>query len=168
MVLDAVCYSIVMKNEQRGFIKLILVVITLGVAASAWYALGGIMPVSEEAAADTPLNMETRPADGEEASYEWVFTDLRTDEFGMPRTIVGLLANGRAHEIGEFEGSCAEQDTDFLPDQKVKVVCWWAGGGHEIGIFEEDGRDVVKIGEVGEGDAETEGFRGNFVTKVTL
>ena len=158
-----------MKNSERGFIKLILVGVMLFIAAGAVYALGGIMPATEDATPE-PSVADTRPADGEAIAqgYEWIFTDLGTDDFGMPRTIVGLMANGRAYEVGEFDGSCAEMDTDFLPGQKSKVGCWWAGGGNEIGIFEEGGRDVVKVGAVGEGDAETEGFRGNFETKVSL
>ena len=39
-----------------------------------------------------------------------------------------------------------------------------AGGGTEAGVFEENGKMLIKIGSIEEGDGETPGSRGNFKT----
>lgn len=133
---------------------MLLVLIALFVAGGTIYAMRGVVPPTDE-------NMiEKEPAAG--VAYVWTFTDLGADEFGMPKTEVSIIADGNEHKLGTFDGSCSEQDTDLLENEKEKAVCWWAGGGKEIGVFEENGRRVVKVGDVDEGDAETGGFRGNF------
>ena len=52
--------------------------------------------------------------------------------------------------------------------EKTGVICWWAGGGSDIGIFEEGGKLVLKVGSLDEGSAEIPGFRGNFQTIATI
>lgn len=101
-------------------------------------------------------------------AYEWIFTDMGVGEFGISKMNVSLKKGDMMYPIGMFDGSCAEQDTDLFANQKEKVVCWWAGGGKEIGVFMQDGNDVVMVGDVDEGDAETGGFRGNFQTVMEL
>ena len=148
-----------MKN-QRGFIKIILAVIVLFLAAGTIYAMSKMVP---------PLDENMIQPDDKSTAHAWVIMDLGIDEqTGMPKTKVGLVANGKEHNIGTFGGSCAQQVSDLLPNEKEKVVCWWAGGGQEIGLFDEGGKTVVKVGDVDEGSAETEGFRGNFQTLLTL
>lgn len=148
-----------MKNE-RGFIKIILAIIVLFLAAGTIYAMRKVAPPADE--------HMIQPDDVSRARA-WVITDLGIDEkTGMPKTQVGLIANGKEHDIGTFGGSCKQQVSDPLPNEKEKVVCWFAGGGQEIGLFDEGGRTVVKVGDVDEGSAETEGFRGNFHTELTL
>jgi hypothetical protein len=95
-----------------------------------------------------------------DGSYQWHFTEWGTDE--RPQTQVALVAGGKSYTIGTYDGTCAVQDQDYLQYEKSKVVCWYAGGGHEIGVFEEPGQVVVRVGEVDEGASGVEGFRGNF------
>lgn len=96
-----------------------------------------------------------------DGSYQWRFTEWGTDE--KPQTRVVLVAGGKSYTIGTYDGSCAVQDGDYLEYEKSRVVCWFAGGGHEIGVFEEPGQVVVRVGDVDEGASGIEGFRGNFV-----
>jgi len=101
------------------------------------------------------------------ATYEWRFSE-RGEQDGVPQTQVVLVANGSARVVGTYAGSCAEMDTDMLPYEKSKVVCWFAGGGHEIGVFEEPGQVVVRVGEVDEGASGIPGLRGNFKLVETI
>lgn len=93
--------------------------------------------------------------------YQWRFVDWSDDE--KPQTQVTLVTAGEAHTIGTYDGSCAVMEGDYLEHEVSKVICWFAGGGHEIGVFEEPGQVVVRVGEVDEGASGVPGFRGNFV-----
>jgi hypothetical protein len=99
----------------------------------------------------------TATSDG---SYQWHFTQWGTDE--KPQTQVALEYKSKSYTIGTYDGSCAVMDGDYLQYEKSKVVCWFAGGGHEVGVFEEPGQTVVRVGDVDEGASGVEGFRGNF------
>lgn len=103
------------------------------------------------------------PAQGK---YQWRFLAWGTD--AEPRTQVTLVEGGKSHTIGTFNGSCAVMEDDYLPFEVSKVVCWFAGGGHEVGVFEEPGQVVVRVGEVDEGASGVQGFRGNFTLVTTL
>ncbi|MDB5225098.1 MAG: hypothetical protein JWL87_50 [Candidatus Adlerbacteria bacterium] len=99
--------------------------------------------------------------------YSWEFSE-RGEKDGIPQTQVTLMAGGESFDIGTHEGSCAEMDSDFLEYEKSKVICWFAGGGHEIGVFEEPGQVVVRVGDVDEGASGNPGFRGNFTLVKTI
>jgi hypothetical protein len=101
-----------------------------------------------------------------EGKYQWRFVEWGSDE--VPQTQVTLLAAGQSHMIGTYDGSCAVMEEDYLEYEKSKVVCWFAGGGNEIGVFEEPGQVVVRVGEVDEGASGIQGFRGNFTLVKTL
>lgn len=101
-----------------------------------------------------------------EGPYQWRFVDWGSDE--QPQTQVTLVTEGEAHTIGIYDGSCAVMEGDYLDYEVSKVVCWFAGGGHEIGVFEEPGQVVVRVGEVDEGASGVQGFRGNFVLVKTI
>lgn len=108
----------------------------------------------------------TAPAATGPMAYEWQFTDKSGAE--QTKTQVTLVAGGKSHVVGTYDGTCAEQTTDYLPNEKAKVVCWFAGGGNEVGVFEQDGKTTVQVGDVDEGSQETPGFRGNFKVVETL
>ena len=95
-----------------------------------------------------------------EGAYQWSFKDWGSEE--RPQTQVTLVAGGTSRAIGIYDGSCAVMDSDYLEYEVSKVVCWFAGGGHEVGVFEEPGQTVVRVGEVDEGASGIPGFRGNF------
>lgn len=106
------------------------------------------------------------PASGA-ATYDWRFSD-KGEQDGIPHTQVVLVANGKSYTIGTYEGTCAPQDGDYMPYEVSKVICWFAGGGHEVGVFEEPGQVVVRVGDVDEGASGVPGFRGNFVLAQTI
>lgn len=101
------------------------------------------------------------PATVGEGMYQWRFVEWGSDE--RPQTQVALVTAGKSHTIGTYDGSCAVMEGDYLQYEVSRVVCWFAGGGHEVGVFEEPGQVVVRVGEVDEGASGIPGFRGNFV-----
>lgn len=100
--------------------------------------------------------------------HSWEFLQIEEQADGIPRVSVQLWVQDKPRTVGTFEGSCATSYEDLLPGETEKVVCWYAGGGTEIGLFSEGGRFVVKRGDVDEGSAEVPGFRGNFNTLFEL
>lgn len=109
---------------------------------------------------------KTQPASGKWV-FNWEMTDAGTDQVtGMPRTKVVVKYGDKIRTVGTYDGSCAEIDGSswaLLENEKTGVICWWAGGGKELGIFEESGNLVLKAGDLDEGSEEVTGFRGNFV-----
>lgn len=80
-----------------------------------------------------------------------------------PQTRVTLKVPNERLEVGTYNGTCSEITEEQLLDNEIHgVICWFAGGGIELGIFNENGKVVLKKGEVDEGSAEEEGFRGDF------
>lgn len=114
-----------------------------------------------------PSAENTAPTSGKMV-FTWNITELgENPDSGAPRTSVTLTSGGKTYPIGEFDGSCAEIDGTSWPlveGEKTGVICWWAGGGREAGVFEENGKMVVKLGSLDEGNAEIPGFRGDFRT----
>lgn len=99
-------------------------------------------------------------------TFSWAFADKGTDtKTGAPQTEVTLAMNGKSFPLGTYQGSCAEiNGSSWKPvaGESAGVICWFAGGGIELGVFEDNGKLVVKKGMLDEGDAETAGTRGNF------
>lgn len=105
-------------------------------------------------------------------TFTWTLEDKGEDpETLSPLTRVTLSVGGTVHDVGTYAGSCSEIEEsawELLPGERSGVICWWAGGGQEIGVFEEEGKLVVKVGVLEEGTAETSGTRGNFETLLEL
>lgn len=122
------------------------------------------------------VSRQLKIADGKlveaSAGLEWLISDRDAfAESGAPLTSVTLRANGVQRNIGTYEGTCFVIEGSawqLLPGEKSGVICWWAGGGTEIGVFEENGKLVVKTGDVDEGTAEGGGVRGNFTALLAL
>jgi len=109
----------------------------------------------------------------EKVGFTWKITELGEQSTvpGVPRTGVTLASGGKTYDVGTFDGSCAEingTSWSLYEGEKTGVICWWAGGGSEAGVFEEGGKLVLKVGSLDEGSAETPGFRGDFRTITTL
>lgn len=109
----------------------------------------------------------------ETSSHSWIFEPVtHADDPDMPeQTAVKLAYGDQEYHFGTYDGSCALlADTQWEPvaGEKDGAVCWFAGVGVEIGLFEEGGHLRVKRGLIEEGTAETEGFRGDFVAIYTL
>lgn len=138
-----------------GIIVLILVII------GAVWLINTPAPAAENSATQSDKKV-----------FTWNISELgENPDSGAPRTSVTLTSGGKTYPVGEFNGSCAEIDGTSWPlveGEKTGVICWWAGGGSEAGIFEEDGKTVLKVGILEEGTAETPGFRGGFQTIATI
>ncbi len=106
------------------------------------------------------------------AELSWEFTSRGEDaKTSAPQTAVTLHVGAKAYDLGTYTGNCFDMKGSSwkLSENEVAgAVCWWAGGGHEIGVFKENGKLVVKVGELDEGSEEIPGFRGNFKTKISL
>ena len=102
----------------------------------------------------------------ENRNFEWTFVKHEADEAtGIPHTDVALRSGEKTYDAGTHEGECfviEDSAWELLPQEQSGVICWFAGGGSEVGIFEEEDNLVVKRGLVDEGDAETPGTRGDF------
>ena len=109
-------------------------------------------------------------------TYVWKFEDMGTDANSMPTTKVTLTVNGKSYDAGSYSGSCVEVKagamgvTGELADagEVSRVQCWFAGGGNEVGVYDIDGKVVLKVGEVGEGEVGGAPFRGNFKTLLEI
>ncbi len=138
-----------------------LIVLLLTLAGGVWL-IKTPAPLPEGAAANPNGKMV----------FTWNITELgENPDSGAPRTGVSVSSGGKTYPVGEFDGSCAEIDGTswvLVEGEKTGVICWWAGGGSEAGVFEEDGKMVLKVGILEEGSAETPGFRGNFQTIATF
>ena len=129
---------------------IIVVVLLAGAVGWVWYQ-----------SAQTPII--TEPLREE---FEWSFVDRGVDaETSMPKTDVALRIRGIDIPLGTYDGNCfaiAGSQWELLRNEVSGVICYFAGGGTEIGVFEEGGALVLKKGVVEEGSAEEPGFRGNF------
>lgn len=119
-------------------------------------AAGYITYTNYQAAQDEPIKDQ----------FAWSFIDRGVDaERSMPQTLVKLAIAGVDVEVGTFDGNCfvvEESQWTLLSDELTGAICYFAGGGTEIGVFKEGDTLVLKKGVVEEGDAENPGFRGNF------
>lgn len=114
--------------------------------------------------ANPPLNTDLLREE-----FTWVFVDRGVErESGAPTTNVSVKFGGVEKQLGIYVGNCfaiAGSAWELMPGEVSGAICYWAGGGKEIGIFEEGGTLVIKEGEIEEGTAEEPGFRGNFLPK---
>ena len=136
----------------------VITIVVLGAVGYYWY---------QNNTSQLPTAMDTMPT-----SYSWFFEgDGVNEDNQAPITAVTLTAGERSIDAGRYEGSCfviETSDWQLQAGEKSGVICWFAGGGSEIGVFEENGKIIVKVGDIDEGDAETPGFRGNFKTILEL
>lgn len=129
-------------------------------------------PHSKKQIADAERQFEYRVTSP--GRFLWKTTSLGSDDMtSAPLTRVTLVDThtGKSHDAGIQSGSCAviEQSAWKLLDQEISgVICWWAGGGTEIGVFQEGDALRIKTGLVEEGTAETAGSRGGFKTMFSL
>lgn len=131
----------------------VVIPVVLAAGAYIWYMR-----------ANPPLNTDLLRQE-----FTWVFVDRGiARESGAPTTEVSVKIAGVEKKLGIYVGNCfavAGSGWELLPNEVSGAICYWAGGGKEIGIFEEGGTLVIKEGEIEEGSAEEPGFRGNFVLK---
>lgn len=113
---------------------------------------------------------KTEGDDGKNIDFKWTIEELGEDEDFIPVGMVALDVAGAVNEhydLGKFSGQCFEigdSGWDFVENEISGVICWWAGGGQEVGIFESNGKFEIRKGDIGEGGTDAEGVRGNFRT----
>jgi hypothetical protein len=153
---------------EQGVEKWLAVAVVAGVVLVGTLAY---MQRDKEAASDLPETASSTPkAEApKERTFSWRF-ELRDQERDLPpSTHVALITGGNIYDLGRYAGSCTEiKKENLLPNEVAGVLCWWAGGGDEIGVFNESGRYIVKQGFQEEGTAEGGGSRSNFEELVTL
>ncbi len=82
----------------------------------------------------------------------WQYASKGEDETGTPQTEVSVTISGKTSVVGTYQGSCSSVST--LADGEVSgTLCWYAGGGKELGVFNENGKWVVKEGDQDEGNS---------------
>lgn len=142
-----------------GFIGVLVIGISL------WWGLV-VVPQSRDSSVDAEDVFAT--ATDSTAQWQWQFDPMGETD-GIPKTNVILNNGGTSYVIGTMDGSCfdiTQSEWQLLTDEGefAGAICWWAGGGKEIGVFSDGGRALIKVGDIEEGSAEEEGFRGNFQT----
>lgn len=88
-----------------------------------------------------------------------------------PKTKVIIRTERGLKDVGIYDGTCfdvAGSNWELVSGEISAVICYWAGGGTEIGVFEENGEYVVKEGVIEEPTEETDGIRGVFKTLFVL
>lgn len=118
----------------------------------------------------------------EESTAEFVITNTyekpaANGDLMDPYTELSLKWNGEVIKVGEFIGSCTKlkvngrpddespattDSTELLENEISGMLCWWAGGGDEVGVFKENGIYLLKKGAQEEPYATEPGFRGDF------
>lgn len=141
-----------MKNKALIFLIIIIALLAVGFAIVKRHAIAPA-PVEQEQAAVV-----------QEPHFSWRF---ETDESGdglAPKTHVALFDGKNAYDAGVYPGTCSEiAKENLLAGEMSGVLCWFAGGGDEIGVFaNEDGGYELMHGTQDEGTAESAGFRGDF------
>lgn len=136
-----------MTAKSWGVLGLIVLIL-----AALWYAV---------------FWSDTRAPSTGAGAYQWQFSEIGAQD-GVPQTKATLRVGGKPYDLGFYQGTCAVEEEDYLQYEVSKAVCWWAGGGHELGVFEEPGQVVVRVGEVDEGASGIPGFRGNFKLVETI
>ena len=114
-----------------------------------------------------------KPGAYKASDLSWKFNAKGEDSnTHAPKTEVVLVTPKGSYTIGTYTGSCSEVSANtawkLLTGEVEGVICYFAGGGTEVGVFNEGAKQVVKVGDVEEGSAESAGFRGNFKTVLEL
>lgn len=155
-------------KKNRSWMWVVLALIVLG-------ALGYLLTNQK---ANAPLQEENEEREesvietGDRPSFLWEFFPAGEDaQTGASRTQVSLSVNGEARDVGTFDGSCLVLNGsawELAENELTGVICWFAGGGDEVGVFYENGEYVVKQGVLEEGMEGEQGLRGNYEVLFTL
>ncbi|OHA32914.1 MAG: hypothetical protein A2928_04475 [Candidatus Taylorbacteria bacterium RIFCSPLOWO2_01_FULL_45_15b] len=164
-LIDVARDTISLNRMKKLIVTLIVVLIFLAIILGRQNA---VAPIVE--------NDETIELTGEVAAgfYTWEFVEgAVATTTGIPKTAVILKAGTKVYSAGTYEGTCFDVTAStsawiLLEGEMAGAICWWAGGGTELGVFTENGKQVVKKGELDEGSDEVPGTRGNFVTQFEI
>lgn len=147
--------------------------IWLGIAVLALVIIAAVWLIM----APAPSPSSTNTTQSGKIVPVWKFTDKGEDPSTHAQmTMVTLTLGETTYDAGTYSGTCAEIGADGGVDGKglvegevSGVQCWFAGGGDEIGLFEQNGTLTLKKGQLEEPQGEgISGFRGNFTTIVSI
>jgi hypothetical protein len=145
--------------KKKGLIVILIALALLAV---------GFAIIHRQAIAPSPIPPQGGATATETTAAEpklsWRFETEESGDGLPPKTQVALFADGNAYDAGTYAGSCAEiASENLLPGEVSGVLCWYAGGGDEIGVFrDEDLNYTLLHGTQEEGTAESDGVRGDF------
>lgn len=132
--------------------------VSLAIIAAALIIAGAVIWYER-----THTQADTGPLASE---FTWSFTDLGVDaSTSVPKTDVALAIAGVNVRLGIFEGNCfavAGSQWPLLQGELSGAICYWAGGGKEVGVFQDGNKLVLKEGDIDEGSDDSPGVRGNF------
>jgi hypothetical protein len=175
-------FNQIMKNK-KGFIKLpvltaIIVIFALGAVGYFGYVLSqNKFVVSTAPPPHIPQIPSNQPA--QTKTYVWKLSDAPDGPYN-PRTTVELIVGDKTYAVGTYDGTCGpigssqvmknpgfKNSSDFsngtfIEGEVSAVECYFAGGGDEVGVFNESGGPVVRHGDIGEATVDSPWFRGNF------
>jgi hypothetical protein len=101
--------------------------------------------------------------------FQWKLQSLDSDNVDIPQSHVVLQFKNQTHDMGIFQGNCfqiSESEWKYVENEIDGVICWWAGGGVEIGVFKTQDGFAVKKAFIGEGESDL--VRANFQTVFLL
>jgi hypothetical protein len=148
--------------------NLIIVIVLLAVCGYVYSTYGEPILAQIQASQQAGVPDTTTPApdtaEPETPAPVWTF-EQKGEVDGIPQTEVTLSYKGTTHVLGTHQGNCfliEESNWQLLPDEETGVMCYWAGGGTELGIFNREGVKTVEQGVIDEGSAESPSVRGEF------
>jgi hypothetical protein len=166
-----------MKKSLSIAAVIAIIILAAGAAYTAFHnsspAPAAVAPSASTTAPQIQPANPTSTVTTSPTAFAWEFKDAGTDQAAQaPLTTVSIKKmDGSVRTIGTYQGSCATIDGtswSLLQGESSGVICWWAGGGTELGAFNESGTTVIKSGGIDEGSEEDPGVRGNFKTLFSL
>jgi hypothetical protein len=141
---------------KKALTVILIAVVLIGIA---------FVLVHQKAQAPAPApESQTATTTAAQPTFSWRF-ETKNSEGGLPpSTQVALFAGGNAYDAGTYAGSCSEiAAANLLAGEVSGVLCWYAGGGDEIGVFRDENNNYFLLhGTQDEGTAEGGGSRGDF------
>ncbi len=77
------------------------------------------------------------------------------EQSDIPQSRVSMVYKNKIYELGVFQGSCfriADSEWEYVSGESDGVICWWAGGGVEIGVFPENNTYSIRKAFIGESE----------------
>lgn len=157
----------------KGTLIAIIVLVIIAAGAFLLYQHAAAPAPAVPGSSTSSVPTATTTSNAQQESFTWRFTDTAAPDATEPSTGVTLVlgTTGKSYDLGKYVGSCSAIDGSswkLVEGELSGVICWWAGGGTELGVFRDGSNFVVKTGLLDEGTAETPGMRGSFKTLLTL
>lgn len=136
-------------------------------------ALVGISAIIPEKAVESTSNtasVESETRSLSDRPSAWTFEEVGAVN-GVPQTRVAVDVRNQFVPVGVFDGNCGDMHGSawkLAPGATAGAICWFDGGGTEIAVFHEGDKHIIKTSALEEGTDAVGGFRGEFVTMLTI